>query len=304
MLEKNKYAQLLKAQGEYVIEIDSIDWYGYQGFMLPAYFPHCTPKISKNNAKKALSASGRPFVRWDSNFSRLEKSEWWYILKRGHWNIDDIENKKKRWMIRQGKKNFEIRLLSYDEVIEFCPEVALASAARYKGATNVEDRDILKTRVDAGKQVPGVLEFVGCFYGDKLVSYSENYIQNNAVWPSVIRHHPEYLNKYSSYGLMNGILEYYLNEKNFDYVLDGSRSIHHKTQFQEHLIKVFGFTKEYADLNVRYSNLFGTVVKIAYPFRNAFAKLSEKTESGFIANVSAVLKQEHIKKACQQTNPR
>ena len=301
MLEKNKYAQFLKAQGEHVIEVGGIDWYVYQGFMMPAYLPHCVPEISRGTAFKVLKISKKPFVRWDSKFSQLESSEWWYILKRGHWDISYIKNKKKRWMIRQGRKNCDVRPLSYDEVIEMCPGVALSSASRYKGDKNVENRDILKSHIDAGEKVPGVLEYIGCFYEDKLVSYSENHIQNNAVWLSVIRHHPEYLNKYSSYGLMDGILEYYLNDKNFDYVLDGCRSIHHKTQFQEHLMKVFGFTKEYAKLNIGYANLFGTMVKITYPFRNVFWKLSEKTESGLIANICAVLKQEQIIKTCQKT---
>ena len=144
--------------------------------------------------------------------------------------------------------------------------------------------------------MPGVLEYIGCFKEDKLVSYSENYIQSNAVWLAIIRHHPDYLKAYSSYGLMDGILEYYLNEKNFDYVLDGSRSIHHKTQIQDHLVKVFGFIKEYARLNILYSKKFGTVVKMAYPFRAFFNKLSEKTNSGLMDNISAVLKQESIRR--------
>jgi len=131
------------------------------------------------------------------------------------------------------------------------------------------------------------------------VSFSENYIQDNAIWLAIIGHDPKYLNKYSSYGFMDGILEYYLNKKCFDYVLDGSRSIHHKTQFQEYLIKVFGFTKEYANLNIAYSNLFGTLVKMAYPFRNIFEKISNSTNFGTVDNINAILKQERIRRTCQ-----
>jgi hypothetical protein len=288
----------LKEQDFYVVNVDGIDWYGYQGFMTPAYLPHYVPHIELQVARKVLDISGRPFVRWNSEFGRAENTQWWYILKRGQWNIEDIKDKKKRWMIRQGKKNFNVRLLSLEEVIKLCPKVAHAAAERYKGSAEVETIEMFEKNIDAARKVPDVLEYIGCFHNDELVSFSENYIQDNAVWLAVIRHDPAYLNEYSSYGLMDGLLEYYLNEKKFDYVLDGCRSIHHKTQFQSHLIKVFDFTKEYAKLNVIYSNLFSLMVKLAYPFRNIFEKLSEKTENNFIANVGAVLNQEYIRKSC------
>ena len=299
-MKQNTYAELLKEQGYNVIEEDSVFWFGYQGFMMPAYLPHRVPAISKETALKVLKKSSKPFVRWDENFNQITESQWWYIVKRGHWDIADVKDKKKRWMIRQGKKNFTVRPLTYDETVMLCPEVAQAAAARYKGKAEIETTEILAKRTEAAKKVPDVLEYLGCFHNEKLVSFSESYIQDNAVWLAIIRHNPKHLNKYSSYGFMDGILEYYLNEKKFDYVLDGSRSIHHKTQFQSHLIKVFGFTKEYANLNVVYSNLFGVMVKTAYPFRKVFEKISEKLDNNFITNISAVLKQEYIKRATRQ----
>lgn len=250
---KNEYACLLKEQGYYIITVKGIDWREYNRFMIPAYLPHCTPPISEAVAEEVLKISGRPFVRWDTQFGQVNNSEWWYVLKRGSWAIEDIKDKKIRWMIRQGKKNFSVRYLTYDEVVSKCPKVAQLAAARYKGEADVESREVLEKHMQAGQKVPGVLEYIGCFQEDTLVSYSENHIQNNAVWLVNIRHDPAFLNKYSSYALMDGILDYYLNRQKMDYVLDGSRTIHHRTEFQEHLMRVFGFTKEYALLNVVYA---------------------------------------------------
>jgi hypothetical protein len=295
----NKYAQLLDKQGNYVVTVKGIDWYEYSGFMIPAYLPHCVPNISYGMAEKVLEISGKPFVRWDNNLGQVENSEWWYILKKGPWNIEDVSDKKKRWMIKQGIKNFTTRPLIYDKVVKLCPEITLKATTRYKGKTIIETEGVLIKRIEAGGKVPDVLEYIGCFYKDKLVSFAENYIQDNAVWMAVIRHDPEHLKNYSSYGLMNGILEYYLNEKKFKYVLDGCRNIHHKTQFQEHLIKVFGFTKEYAYLNIVYSSLFGVLVKMTYPFKRVFENLSIKINNSFIDNINAILKQEYIRRTCQ-----
>jgi hypothetical protein len=293
----NSYGLFLKEIGGTVICIDDVEWFEYSGFMMPAYLPHCCPPITAATAKEVVRISGRPFARWDSDFGQLEHSEWWYVLKKGTWSIEDVPDKKKRWMIRQGIKIFTTRLLTYDEAVKLCPEVALKAAKRYQGKSIIETEDILAKRTNAAKKATGVLEYIGCFEGEKLVSFSENYIQDNAVWLAIIRHDPEYLKKYSSYSLMNGILEYYLNEKKFKYVLDGSRSIHHKTEFQEHLISVFGFTKEYAKLHIVYSELFRIFVGMAYPFRKFIWKLSDKFHNSVLNNISAVLKQEYIVRA-------
>jgi hypothetical protein len=147
--------------------------------------------------------------------------------------------------------------------------------------------------------VPRVLEYIGCFHRDTLVSFSENYIQNNAVWLANIRHDPAYLNKYSSYGLMDGILDYYLNQKKMDYVLDGCRNIHHKTEFQEHLTKVFGFTKEYAVVHMVYSAKFGMAVAAAYPFRSIVWAFCNKLSNSTMDKIGAMLRQEYIRRKCE-----
>lgn len=306
----NTYAQLLKEQGTYVVTVEGIDWYEYRGFMVPAYLPHCCPEISPEAAEEVVRISDRPFARWDSEFGKVEISEWWYVLKRGPWDVEDIKNKKKRWMIRQGRKYFSVRSLTFDEVVAECPKVAQLAAERYTGKAKVETRQILEERISSAKKIPGVLEYIGCFRGNTLVSFSENYIQSNAVWLANIRHHPAFLKKYSSYGLMDGILDYYLNQKKMYYVSDGTRSIHHRTHFQEHLINVFGFTKEYALLNIIYSKKFGTAVKLAYPFRNIVWALSNKLTTAdsllrsktaeVLDKISAVLRHERIRKSCKK----
>lgn len=296
----NKFAQMLKEQGNYTIRIADTDWYDHSGFMIPAYLPHCCPSITAEVAQKVVQISGRPFAKWDAEFGQVENGEWWWVLKRGPWAIEDIKDKKKRWMIRRGKKNFSVRLLTLDEVVVECPKIARLAAARYKGKAEIESQEVLEKRINAAQKVPGVLEYIGCFHEDQLVSYSENYVQDNAVWLAIIRHDPAFLNKYSSYGLMDGILDYYLNEQKMEHVLDGCRSVHHRTEFQKHLETVFGFTKEYAILNVEYSTKLKLLVNITYPFKHIVWFICNKWVNIFSDNVSAVLKQEYIRRACHK----
>jgi len=250
-------------------------------------------------AREVVGISGRPFAKWDKQFGKLEKSEWWWIAKKNGWAVEEIQDKKKRWMIRQGKKNFHVRVMKFDEVLNSCPGVAEAATARYKGSFKVETYEFLSKQVAAARQIPGVCEYIGCFHEDKLVSFSENHIQNKAVWMASIRHDPSYLKKYSSHALIDGILDHYLNNIKLDYVFDGWRSTHHRTQFQEHLIKVFGFTKEYSSLDIVYSDKFRILVKMMYPFRNIAWALGRKYVNKTLDNVSAVLKQESIARNCR-----
>ena len=293
---ENVYVQLLKEQGNYTINVDGIDWYEYQGFMIPAYLPHTVPTIKNEVAKKVLTISGKPFVRWDSDFDKVGETQWWYILKRGQWDISEVGDKKKRWAIRHGLKNFSTRTMKYDEVLEKCPPVAQSAVKRYKGTAQIEDRAILSKRIQAGKNVPGILEYFGCFKNNRLVSYAESYVQNNGVWWAIIRHDPVYLKDYSSHCLTAGLLEHYLNERKMDYVLDGSRSIHHRTEFQEHLVRVYNFEKCYAKLHILYKPSFNISVKATYPLRQVIWWLASKWTNPLIDNISAVLLQESIRR--------
>jgi len=290
--------EFLHKDGVYVIDVDGVKWREYEGFMVPAYLPHCCPTINTEMAKKALHLSKWLFVRWDTEFGRSKPSEWWYVLKKNQWDIEQIPDKKKRWMIRQGRKNFTVRPLTSQEVLEMCPVVAAASVERYEDKI-CETRELLQNRLGAGEKSRGVLEYIGCFKDNKLAGFCENHIQDNAVFMVYIRQDPSFLKEYSSYALIDGILEYYLNQKKFHYVLDGSRCIHHRTNFQELLIKAFGFQKEYALLNVVYSLKFAIGVKLAWPFRKIFWSLWEKWPNHFLDNVCAVLKQEAIRRSCQ-----
>ena len=293
-----RVSEILHKYGIYIIDVDGVKWREYAGYMIPAYMPHSCPPIIQEMAEKVVRISGRPFARWSTDFGRQKPKDWWYILKKKQWDIEQIADKKKRWMIRQGRKNFSVRLLTYDEVLEKCPAVAITSVNRYEEKI-CETKELLQLRLAAAEKLPSVLEYIGCFSGNKLVSFAENEIQDNAVFIVYIRQDPLFLKDYSSYALIDGILDYYLNQKKFYYVLDGARCIHHRTNFQELLIKIFGFQKEYALLNVVYSKRLAFGIKLAWPFRKIFWAIWEKWSNPFFDNVSAVLRLEAIRRNCQ-----
>lgn len=295
----NTYAQLLKEQGNYVITVEGIDWYEYQGFMVPAYLPHCCPKITPEIARKVVEVSGKPFARWDSEFGKVRDSQWWYVIRKRTWSLEQCSGNT-RSKIRRGRKHLFARILTGGEVLRSGYNVCRKAEKRYEKTGFVLSRQTYEKKVQAAAEVDGVLEFFGVFSGEDLVGYSENYIQDNAVFWESIWYDPEFLPKYSSYVLIDAMLNYYLNDKKFAYVSDGSRSIYHKTGVQSFLINVFSFTKEYAILNVKYSKKFEIAVKLAYPFKNIVWALSNKWTSNTLSKAGAVLRQEHIRRACKK----
>jgi hypothetical protein len=291
----NLLARFFEAKGCPVVRIEGVEWYQYSRFMMPAYLPHRVPTVTEEMARQVRRETGSPFVRWDSDFGKIPHGHWWYVLKRGPWSVESVKDKKKRWMIRQGEKKFTVRPLTYDEVVALCPEVVRQAVTRYKNPAAVETREIFENMVRAGRQVPGVLEYIGCFAGDQLVSYAENLIQDNAVWIEKIRQNPEFLPQYSSYGLMDGILDYYLNGHKMHYVLDGSRCIYHRTGFQDHLIRVFSFDRIYARLHIEYAGYFKVAVTLAYLFKKPIWKFTRKRPNGLMDMVGGILLQEYIR---------
>jgi len=292
------YAQFLREQGKCVITVRGVHWFDYNGFMIPAYLPHRYPEITAEMAKEVVRISGRPFARWDVKLGEVGETPWWWLIKRGPWSIDRLSNKKKRWMVRQGIKNFTVRPLTREEVLNECARVALLAARRYRGRAQVESRESLERTWSAGQKVPGVLEFLGCFHGDVLVSFAENHIDHNAVWMYAVRHDPAYLRKYSSYGLVAAILDRYLNDRKMEYVLDGSVSIYHETSFQEHLISVFEFERVCSAVRVQYSKRFELGVRFSYPFKRVLAGLTGLSRSELLRRVVAVHRLESIRRAC------
>ncbi|MHC4255128.1 MAG: hypothetical protein ACYSUL_05840 [Planctomycetota bacterium] len=294
---ENKYAQLLLAQGEYVITIRGIDWYDYKGFMKPAYLPHCMPEITEDIVKEVLKVSKRPFVRWETKFGKIENSQWWHVNRRGSWSLDQCSGNT-RSKIRRGYKYLRARIITPEEALRLGHDVCRKAEKRYEKTGFVLSQEAYEKKNKAATIIKGVVDFFGVFCKDNLVAYSENYIQNNAVFWESIWFDPEFLPKYSSYVLIDAMLNYYLNEKKFMYVTDGGRCIFHRTKIQDYLMNVFGFEKEYAIIKVIYSYRLKTALKIAYPLRKLFWSLENVFSGGLFDNVGAVLRFEKIRRTC------
>ncbi|EPC04205.1 hypothetical protein L861_02510 [Litchfieldella anticariensis FP35 = DSM 16096] len=298
MVEENEYAGFLEAAGHQVVRMDGVEWYAYQGFMMPAYLPHVVPKISTEQARRLLKASRHPFVRWTCGFDRTESSPWWFVVREGPYSLEQCSTNT-RSKIRRGLKRLTVRRASLDEMREQGHSVCVQAAARYDtaGAASLPRHDDFQRRLEAAASYPDVVEYYAVFQGERMVAFSENHLQSKAAFWENIWYVPDSLRDYSSYALTHVMLDDYLNARGLDYVTDGSRSIYHQTQVQNFFIGTFGFTRQFAKLEVAYTPLFGGLITSAYFLRHL---LGSRTRGRFpiLDKVGALLTQESIRRGC------
>ena len=73
---------------------------------------------------------------------------------------------------------------------------------------------------------------------------------------------------YPYYGLYHYLDSYYLGEKGFRYISDGSRTITNHSEIHDYLIHFFKYRKAYCKLRIKYKWWFGAIVRLLFPFRN------------------------------------
>ena len=295
---RNRYAEFLAASGVRVGEIDRVWWFKYNGFLRPAYLPHESPEISRNSARKARNVLGGLFARWDSGFGALSEAEWWYVVRTGPYSMDQLSGNT-RSKIRRGSKRLTARPATIEEIRQQGVKVCERAAARYGNQNFVPKRQEFSDKLTAAEGYPDVCEFFGVFRGDVMVGFSENHVQENAVFWESIWYEPDALRDYSSYLLTHAMLEHYLNDQDVLYVSDGSRSLYHDTGVQGFLIDKFGFRKEFACLDLDYSPALRALVFLLFPFRKIIEFLGNRFKSDTLLRVSGLIRQEAIVRACR-----
>lgn len=293
----NEYAIFLQRAGEQVFCIDGVDWYLYQGFLMPAYLPHATPEIDKCVARRAIKVAGVPFARWNQGFDQGTEMAWWYVIRKGLYSLEQC-SRSTRSKIRRGLKKLVVRPVSWTEMEAQGYSVCKAAMSRYHSTGALLSPEKFHERLKAARDYDHIIEYIGVFCDDELVAFSENHLQDGGVFWENIWYHPDYLGMYSSYVLTHYMLEYYLNDRNLLYVSDGCRSIYHQTGVQDFLMERFGFERAFAKLEVVYSPGFLAIVSLVYPFYRLLDQV-HLDGAPFLDKGRAILFQERIRRnAC------
>jgi len=293
MTELDNYARMLHCQGHDLIEQTGLVWFSYNGFLRPACLPHEAPEIERDQAAAALRRSRCQFVRWDSDFGTAVGSDWWYVLRRGPYAIEQLTGNT-RSKVRRGGKRLQTRLASIDEIARQGYQVCQAAVARYGNHAFLPSRETFNNKLQAARNFPDCFEFFGVFRDEQLVGYSENHIQGNAVFWESIWYHPDHLGDYSSYILTHCMLEEYLEHRGMIYASDGSRSLYHATNVQSFFVEKFGFECCPATMNLVYQPVLAVAVSALRPLRPIVRHAATTTVWDRLKKLDGLLSQDAI----------
>ena len=256
-----------------------------------AAIPECAPD-EKANLQAILDGSiwkldGKPLLaRWTEDFDCKEKTEWWYIIKEGPFDINELSAKRRK-NIRQSLKKCKVIKINPEENIEELYKVYESAYMRYIDADNymTYDKFVEKCKRDKAEKY----DYWGGYIADNdqlTIKKHDYYVES-----CIAKYNPQFLNYRVSDAIHYTVLEEYLNIQKKRYITAGERSINHVTNAQKYKIENFNFRKAYCNLHLVYRPPIKIIINFLYPFRIFIKKYNKNI---FFHQVSSVLLLEEI----------
>lgn len=282
------YVAWLQKQGVALFKSTDTYWRLYNGGLVPASPTPCFLELTPAEARELLKESRAWFLRYSSHPSERETA-WWYTFRDAHCPGKYSANTRSK--VSRGHRHCEVRAIDADWLARYGYETYRSAHARYRNAIPLSQETFYKNVTGSAG---GPFDYWGVFVGQDLAAYCQCIVEGNNVDTSVTRFHPVYLKHYSSYALIDFLINYYVIERRAN-LSNGDRSIVHDTNFQDFLLKM-GFQKKFCRLNVAYQPVLKTIVKSLFPFRKIIATFPDR---GLTHKVSALLLQEELKRQCR-----
>lgn len=237
---------------------------------------HFDRQLTDNECNELLKKGGW-MVRNTFDFDQKDESDFWYIIKDSFDGMNELSSNERN-KVRRALSRFEYRIID-KQVIE---NQGFAIIKKVYDAYEKQDRVMNRSefsRLLASWQIENH-EFWGAFdkCDGRLVGFAVIQLYGDACFYNLVTVLPEYKHNasYPYYGFFYKLNEYYLGEKKFKYVTDGSRSVTEHSNIQPFLIQNFKFRKAYCKLKIHYKWWFGIIVKILFPFRSLIPNKSVK----------------------------
>ena len=227
-------------------------------------------KLLTKKESKDLLKKGGLFVRNIYDFDNKEESSFWFVIKDQMEDISELPFSARR-NIRRALKFYNIKKVDLKEFSKAAFPIITSAQQSYKVKCHVIDRkefdDMIKKYEQDNDKEFWIVEKKE---DKKAVAIAINRIKEDSCEYDDMKCKPEALKDrtYPYYGLIYTMNQYYLEERKFRYVNDGSRSISEHSNIQEFLMHNFGFRKAYCKIKIFYKWWLNVVIKVLFPFRN------------------------------------
>ena len=274
------------------------EWEYYNHALVPTLPPHMDPDTSwmKDSTKWKEYAGGKTplFARWVSDFDCSEETQWWCIIKDTPFDIMSLKSNR-RSLITRGLKRVDVKVIVPADYADQMANILIKEWKHYddsyeEGNDRREQTEEFKklTRENLGNS-----EYLGAFLKDTdtMIGYAIYNLFDDWIEYSVVKTDPEYLNTQVNAALAYFGVERYMRP-GIKYIHGGWRTMIHESNYQEYLLKNFGFRKAYCKLHIQYRPLMQIAVNVLYPLRGIIKKVKNK----WIYTVWCALQQEEIRR--------
>lgn len=274
------------------------EWEYYNHALVPTLPPHIDPDTSwmKDSTKWKEYAGGKTplFARWVSDFDCSEETQWWCIIKDTPFDIMSLKSNR-RSLITRGLKRVDVKVIVPADYADQMANI-LIKEWKYYDDSYEEGNDRQKLTDDFKKLTMknlGNAEYLGAFLKDTdtMIGYAIYNLFDDWIEYSVVKTDPEYLNTQVNAALAYFGVERYMRP-GIKYIHGGWRTMIHESNYQEYLMKNFGFRKAYCKLHIQYRPLMQIAVNVLYPLRGIIKKVKNK----WIYTVWCALQQEEIRR--------
>ncbi len=238
--------------------------------------PDCEQELS-DSQYKALLKQGGLFVRNTYDFDCRQKTNFWNLIKDSFGGMEELSSNVRR-KIHRANDAFDYKIIDKQIVRENGFPIIKATFKDYKVKDRTMNETVFNEYLDHCQKYN--YDYWGVFDKETqdLVGFCAVHVFENSCEYGVIGFLPQYKHNasYPYYGFFYKMNEYYLGEKKFKYVTDGSRSITEHSNIQPFLEQNFKFRKAYCKLKIRYKWWFGIIVRVLLPFRNIIGNRNVK----------------------------
>jgi hypothetical protein len=273
-----RFMDLFAQRGESAMVVDGVILRRYGTMVVPFGPAEARYSLSEGDSAAALKRLGGALVRTTGGFeSPADAGDWYAVICRRFTDVGDNPSSNTRSKLRRALKNCTVRRLTAEELARSGHDVYLNAHERYLGASAQMSPSAFAAQALATDGFEDVVHHWGVFCEGQLAGYSTTYVMAPVEASyAVLKFHPAYLKRYSSYALLHEMNRHYLEDQRFTYVNDGFRSILHETDLQDFLERTFAFEKVYTTVDVTYRAPVGALVKATFPARGVLGRLDER----------------------------
>lgn len=262
-------------------------WRYYNYAAVPTTAPHEEPDLSPLEDKSIWKMNRTPLLaRWTTDFDCGYETNWWYLIRSGPFNMEDVSAKERK-SIRQALKKSYVKRIDPAKHIDALYACYLSAFSQYETADNLKSREQFINLTSPSVECWGGFDTET----DKLIGYMTVAVYDVYAEIQTAKFDPAYFKSQASDSLYYTLLSHYLEERGMQYVCSGSRNINHKTGTQEYKIRRFGYRKAYCRLHIAYNPKIKAIIKVLYPFRKLLRKLDKITR---VHQINAVLFMEEL----------